>query len=238
MAWHHKIRQNLSGELLRRTISALLLAPIVLAIVVQGGVLYQCLIVAASLLMLHEWHAMVLNQNEEWQEQKRKRWNVAGFLYALIFAVALLYLRDLPKGLSILIFAISITWATDIAAYAAGRIIGGPKILPAVSPSKTWSGLAGGMLAAALVGAISAPFLAETMQLINWFYGAMLGMILAVIAQAGDFLESWVKRQCRVKDSGALIPGHGGILDRLDGLWAVAIIVACMVAANGGEIIQ
>jgi phosphatidate cytidylyltransferase len=238
MAWHQKIKQHLSGELLRRTISALLLAPAVLAIVVQGAVLYQCLIAAAALLILQEWQGMVANKADEWSSSKKKRWNICGLVYAMIFAFALLYLRESPKGLSVLIFIISITWATDIAAYAAGRIIGGPKILPAVSPSKTWSGLAGGMLAASLVGAISVPFLAETMQLINWFYGAILGMILAVVAQSGDFLESWIKRQCGVKDSGALIPGHGGILDRLDGLWAVAIVVACMIAANGGEIIQ
>lgn len=126
-------------------------------------------------------------------------------------------------GLIYSLWALALVWATDIGAYAAGRVIGGPKLAPRLSPNKTWSGLIGGVALASLLAAI-----------VHRAYGLPLRLTiatpaLAVVAQAGDLYESWLKRRAGVKDSGALIPGHGGVLDRLDGLVPVAPLAAFLV---------
>ena len=134
------------------------------------------------------------------------------------------------NGLAIILWLLAVIWATDIGAYFAGRGIGGPKLAPRISPKKTWAGLAGGMIAAGAVGATAAIVL-------DWpnAPGVILFSIgLAVIAQGGDLMESAIKRAFKVKDSGSLIPGHGGLLDRLDGLMTAAPSVAA-VALIGGE---
>ncbi|UAK25345.1 phosphatidate cytidylyltransferase [Sphingomonas nostoxanthinifaciens] len=149
-----------------------------------------------------------------------------GLAYAGTASIGLLYLRELPNGLMLALWTLVIVWATDIGAYFAGRAIGGAKLAPSISPNKTWSGLIGGMAAAAIVGGLVAaggrlPF--ATL----W-----LGAPLAIVAQAGDLLESWLKRRAGVKDSGRLLPGHGGVLDRIDGALPVLILVAA-INANG-----
>jgi phosphatidate cytidylyltransferase len=121
--------------------------------------------------------------------------------------------------------------AVDVGAYFAGRAIGGPKIAPKISPAKTWSGLVGGALLAGLVGVLAEIFDIGPGALLPGYtmmalIGAVVGGILiAVLAQAGDFFESWMKRRAGVKDSGALIPGHGGLFDRLDGFIAVFFVL-------------
>jgi phosphatidate cytidylyltransferase len=123
---------------------------------------------------------------------------------------------------------------TDVGAYAAGRTIGGPKLMPSVSPSKTWAGLAGGV-AASVAGALVAASLVEGA---NPWVLAPIAALLAVIAQIGDLMESAVKRFFHVKDSGKLIPGHGGILDRVDGQVAVLPLVALAVHLTGRSVLQ
>jgi phosphatidate cytidylyltransferase len=118
---------------------------------------------------------------------------------------------------------------TDIGAYFAGRTFGGPKIAPAISPSKTWSGLAGGMVGAA-VALIAVTYQAEGFVDIGW--KILAGMAVAVVAQLGDFFESWMKRRAGVKDSGKLIPGHGGLFDRLDGLLGVMFVLGLVASFN------
>lgn len=145
---------------------------------------------------------------------------LAGLAYVALAASALV---QMPVG--VLIGVILIVIATDTGAYFSGRTIGGPKIAPKISPSKTWAGLFGGMLAAGLTSvgtfiwnageAAWSPMLAIAFA---------IGAVLAVVAQAGDFLESWLKRKAGVKDSSNLIPGHGGVFDRVDGLLPVAIV--------------
>ncbi len=119
----------------------------------------------------------------------------------------------------LLVALIAVVIATDIGAYFSGRAIGGPKIAPSISPSKTWAGLVGGMICAGLMLAAFAVF-----ELFDWttIYALLAGAIGAVVAQAGDFLESWMKRKAGLKDSSNLLPGHGGFFDRVDGLLAVA----------------
>ena len=151
----------------------------------------------------------------------------AGLLYAVIPAIALVFLREQPgQGLMLALWTLVIVWATDIGAYFAGRAIGGPKLAPALSPNKTWAGLVGGMAAALLAGAGIAS--AGHLPLFCWIAGAPL----AIAAQMGDLFESWLKRRSGVKDSGKLLPGHGGVLDRLDGVVPVAVLVAAGVAAG------
>ena len=149
-----------------------------------------------------------------------------GFLYIAVPAFALLVLSWAWWGL--VLWAMTVTWATDIGAYAAGRTIGGPKLAPGISPNKTWAGLIGGVAAAALFGwlvagldivALGSPFL--------WLGGPM-----AVTAQLGDLYESWEKRRAGVKDSGSILPGHGGVLDRVDGLLPVALLTLAIVMAG------
>lgn len=147
-----------------------------------------------------------------------------GFLYVAIPALALVVLNW--AWFELVFWLMAVTWSTDIFAYFAGRGIGGPKLAPRVSPNKTWAGLIGGMAGAAVVGAfvawlldIGAPFI---------FLGAPMGLI----AQLGDLYESWVKRRCEVKDSSSLIPGHGGVLDRVDGLLPVIVATLIVLVAT------
>ena len=128
--------------------------------------------------------------------------------------------------------AVALVIATDIGAFAAGRAIGGPKLWPAVSPNKTWAGLAGGITASAVVMML----VASSGSFGRMAYLAAFGAVVAVAAQAGDFFESWIKRRAGVKDSGRLIPGHGGILDRIDGLLAVEFIAAIAMLVAGAVI--
>lgn len=146
-----------------------------------------------------------------------------GVAYVAFPALALLFLREQESGLLLALWALATVWVTDIGAYAAGRSIGGPKLAPAVSPNKTWAGLIGGVIAALVFGLLLWNFGGLRLQL------ALASPILAVIAQIGDLYESWLKRQAGVKDSGTLLPGHGGVLDRLDGLVPVAPAAAGLI---------
>ncbi len=143
---------------------------------------------------------------------------------------ALIWLRDMTgTGAASLLFVVLAVWASDSLAYLVGRAVGGAKLAPRVSPGKTWSGALGGLLGAMLAGAAVA-LLVRGHQLQPWDAGwtgrlprgVLFGALLGVAAQAGDLAESVLKRRCGVKDSGRLIPGHGGLLDRLDGLMAAA----------------
>ncbi|PWC34433.1 phosphatidate cytidylyltransferase [Azospirillum sp. TSO35-2] len=153
-----------------------------------------------------------------------------GVVYVAAGIVGLMWLRDLPTiGLALFLFAMLAVWATDIGAYAAGRSIGGPKLAPRISPKKTWAGLIGGMLSAALVGWLVALVSGAARPDI----ALPVGAAIAVVGQIGDLFESAVKRRYNVKDSGQLIPGHGGILDRIDGLLVAAPVLALFHATLG-----
>jgi len=152
-----------------------------------------------------------------------KRWISTGLAYAGLPAIALIWLRGQPDGFALVMWTMALVWATDIFAYFAGRAIGGPKIWTAVSPNKTWAGLFGGMVAAGLFSALFGLYRGWPQ---SFAVLLLLGMGLAVVAQAGDFFESWLKRRAGVKDSGRILAGHGGMMDRVDGLVPVACLVA------------
>jgi len=150
-----------------------------------------------------------------------------GVLFAGLPGIALLWLRsDEPMGAAAVYFVIGVVVATDVAAYFCGRLIGGSKLWPRVSPNKTWAGLLGGVLAAALVGAgFAIYYMGRSPD-----HLALTGAGLALVAQAGDLAESALKRRFGTKDASGLIPGHGGFMDRVDGLAAASIVAAAWVA--------
>lgn len=159
-------------------------------------------------------------------------WISAGPIAIGVPCAALMWLRGLPTdGFETVLWLIGAIWATDIAAYAVGRLVGGPRLAPTISPRKTWSGLIGGIAVAALWGFVFAVWAgAKTPWLL-----CLLGAGAAVVAQAGDLGISFVKRRFGAKDASNLIPGHGGVLDRLDGmLTAAPALVALVLATDAG----
>jgi phosphatidate cytidylyltransferase len=158
----------------------------------------------------------------------------AGIGVALIGlpAVALVWLRAVPElGLGLLLWLLIVVWTTDTAAYAVGRRVGGPRLAPAISPGKTWSGLGGGVIGASLAGAITLWALGSE----RLIHAAGLGAAFAVLAQLGDLAESALKRRAGVKDSGSLIPGHGGVLDRVDGFLLTAPALALLLGSRAWQ---
>ena len=219
-----------------RTVSALVMVAIAGTALWLGGNVWAVLVAMIATGVYYEWAQLV--RAFETRSAQRLLWMIGGFLYLAIAAFLLLKLRMGPFGVARTLLLVGVVIAIDIGAYFAGRTFGGPKIAPAISPSKTWAGLIGGMLGATAV--LTAYF--------YWFlcydpaFGhcalrslgmalpkALLGgVVLAVVAQAGDFFESWMKRRAGVKDSGTLIPGHGGLFDRVDGLLAVSFLLGIL----------
>jgi phosphatidate cytidylyltransferase len=161
----------------------------------------------------------------------RRAWIAGAVVYAGALAVAPIVLRlDEEDGFLAVIFLFAIVWMTDIGAYFAGRALGGPKLVPQVSPNKTWAGAVGGLLAAIL----AAVAVAKLAALSAIFPLAVLALALSVFAQAGDLFESFLKRRFHAKDSSHLIPGHGGLMDRLDGFVTASVAAALIGLLRGG----
>ena len=161
----------------------------------------------------------------------RRGWCASGALYAAALLMAPVLLRgDMTHGFAAIIFLFVIVWLTDSVAYFTGRALGGPKLMAQVSPNKTWSGAIGGTIAAVLGGTAVA-----------WQFGmgaslavATVALVLSIVSQIGDLLESAVKRQFSAKDASSLIPGHGGLMDRLDGFLTAAAAAALIGLIHGG----
>jgi phosphatidate cytidylyltransferase len=199
------------SELAVRTLTGLILIVAALLVAFQGGYLLALVVAGIATMMFYEWTRLTRGWGAAWY--------VGGFVYALLPALALLWIRE-RSGIELLLWVFIVTWSTDIGAYFAGRRFGRRKLAPSISPGKTVEGLYGGIAAATLLGGA-------------WAYATHLGValfalapILAIAAQAGDLFESAIKRRAGVKDSGAWLPGHGGVLDRLDGLVPVAVLTA------------
>jgi phosphatidate cytidylyltransferase len=209
--------------LVLRILSAIVLGPLLLAAIWFGFPWIDLVAALAAPLMVSEWLGLT---------RGRPLTRLLAVIYSLAAILALLWLRHQPvDGRETILWIVACIWATDIGAYVVGRAAGGAKLAPTISPGKTWSGLIGGMAWAAVASAaVGYAFgLGHTITL------AAIGAGLAVVGQAGDLLESAAKRQAGVKDSGTLIPGHGGVLDRVDGLIAVLVVVALVRLAVGGS---
>jgi phosphatidate cytidylyltransferase len=165
-------------------------------------------------------------------------WPAAGFLYAVAAEIASVLVRlDRAEGFLALVFVLLIVWVTDIGGYFAGRGIGGPKLWPRVSPKKTWAGAVGGFAASMIVSVaffVFDPHKADSLLMLNLERLLLLAAALSIASQLGDLFESAVKRRFNVKDSSQLIPGHGGLLDRLDGFVAAIVLAAIFGFLRGG----
>jgi phosphatidate cytidylyltransferase len=151
-----------------------------------------------------------------------------GIVYIGMPCICLVWLRNLEtNGFAVVLWLLAVVWSTDILAYFSGRAIGGPRLAPRISPSKTWAGLLGAMAGAAVIGMV----LALPGQ--PYWVAALAGAVLALVAQAGDLFESYMKRRAGIKDSGRLLPGHGGLLDRVDGLLAATPVFTVFFVQSG-----
>ncbi len=213
------------SELGLRILSAIVLIALVLPAVWYGGWAMGAVAGALSALVFYEW-LLITGRFDPARPTPGIQWLIGGLAYAAIPVATLPFIRGAtePSGWMLLMLLFIVVWATDVAAYFVGRRFGGPKLAPAISPNKTWSGAIGGALAAMLVGLVFSLLYPYPM---SWFILASFAM--SVFSQVGDLFESWIKRVFDVKDSSRLIPGHGGFLDRVDGLLGAALPMALYV---------
>jgi len=155
------------------------------------------------------------------RHEARVPWAISGMAYAVIPMVALVWMRNADGSSLVLLWMFLVIWASDSAAFVVGRIVGGPLLCPSISPAKTWAGAVGGLLASVATGVGTAAMIQETLTTT-----LMLSVIVCIAAQSGDLLQSALKRRWQVKDTGRLIPGHGGLMDRLDSLVLAAPVFA------------
>jgi phosphatidate cytidylyltransferase len=219
------------SDLRLRVASAAVLLPVALYCLFAGGAPWLVLVLAATAALAWEW----------WRLWRLKPGAVpaltllAGWLYVAVGAGSLHSLRSDPvAGLADVLFLLVVVWSSDIGAYVVGRLVGGPKLAPAISPGKTWSGAAGGLACAMLVGLLVSRAFAPGPAT----HALVVAAGLSVASQLGDLLESALKRHFGVKDSSRLIPGHGGVFDRLDGVLAAAPMaqLLAMVLGPGVEL--
>jgi phosphatidate cytidylyltransferase len=198
------------------------------AVVVLYAIFGWSVALAGSLLMIV---LVVVADPKLLRGTGSRLWAGFGVVYAVLPAIALESLRASPTlGFWAIIFLYAVVWSTDIAAFFAGRAFGGARLMPAISPKKTWSGAIGGLCGAIVAGGIVS-LLAKCPVFVPVI---VLAAIASIVTQAGDLFESWIKRRFLVKDSGQLIPGHGGVMDRVDGLVAAALLLAIVGWCRSG----
>ena len=188
-----------------------------------GGLAFGLLLLVGGALMLVEWFALVRAMTLS--SGARVMLNILGPLLTLGAMAGLWFIRD-QLGMTAALWVFGMVWATDIGAYFAGRAFGGARLAPKISPSKTWSGLIGGMIAA-LIASATIGDRAGIIGVPLW-----IGLFMGLLAQLGDLTQSWMKRRAGVKDSGKLIPGHGGLFDRVDGILPVALLLGALAYAG------
>lgn len=211
------------SDLMVRAGSAVILLAIAGAALWFGGIAFALLLLVGGALLLVEWFALVRAMTLGGGAKGALM--AAGLLLAAGAVAGLWFIRE-NLGMTAALWVFGMVWATDIGAYFAGRAFGGARLAPAISPSKTWSGLFGGMIAA-LVASATIGDRAGIVGVPLW-----IGLFMGLVAQLGDLAQSWMKRRAGVKDSGKLIPGHGGVFDRVDGLLPVALILGALAFAG------
>lgn len=203
----------------QRIITALILVPIALIAIFYSKDLFLILAIAITIAMTAEWIDMIKNHDEQ------KRYRLIGLFYILIPIYSVIKLRFISS--EILFWMFAIIWSTDIFAFFAGKILGGARLAPKISPNKTWSGLLGGVIASMAIG-----FMSSFMFSGGVLFFIFLSALLSIVEQISDLLESKFKRIFGVKDSSNIIPGHGGVLDRMDGMMLVAPLVLFLVTIS------
>ena len=210
---------------LMRLVSAALMAPLALAAIYFGFPYFEIFIAIGAVILAVELHSTC---DRQW------RWSLPGAFYVIAAGYALTALRGEPEmGLATTLWLFTLVWAADTGAYLAGRAIGGPKLAPTISPNKTWAGFFGALISAAAVGWATGALLEKTTIWPLLAFSAGLG----AVSQCGDLLESFVKRRFHKKDTSGLIPGHGGLFDRADGLLAAAIVAWVSDTQTDGSIL-
>ena len=251
------------GELTTRVASAIVLAAFALAGAFLGGWVTALVLAVVASVFHVEWALLTehklwpsalftgllvvalaaITAGYEWEglalaalgillsTGRLNAWRPVGALYAAMLGVGMLMLRLAPMGLAAVLIVLAAVWATDTGAFFVGRALGGAKLLPMVSPNKTWAGAIGGLVIAIVVTLGVAPFLNVPFSVMLIFVVAFL----SVVSQAGDLFESWVKRRFGAKDSSNLVPGHGGLMDRVDGLAAASGAALLIGWLHGGS---
>lgn len=204
-----------------RVFGILPLLAVAIVCLINGGWLFYAFVMTAAIIMLREWDALT--------RQQSNMLKVMGYPIVIVPCASILWLSTATHpnitnyGFKLLLTLIVIVAATDIGAYFTGKRFGKHKLAPVISPNKTWEGLSGGVFCAMLAACFMIPFALPVYSML------IVGMVLAILAQTGDLFESGVKRKAGVKDSGTLIPGHGGLLDRFDGYLLTAPVFALLV---------
>lgn len=257
-----------ASDLVLRIASAVVLAPLAVAVAYLGGWPFAVFWTVAAIAMHCEWASMVGDPRATivmaaggglfviglavavyvgvapavavvlvaaaamamLASPGRRLWTATGVVYAGMVMIAPLVLRsDRSVGFAVIVLLFAVVWATDIGGYFAGRLIGGPKLWPMVSPKKTWAGALGGA-GGAVLAALGVAYAVQA----NPLALAILALLLSAVSQAGDLFESAVKRRFGIKDAGHIIPGHGGVMDRLDGFVAAATLAAVIGILRAG----
>ncbi len=211
-----------ASQLKKRVVSSLILIPFAIYAVLFSKSLFIFFVVSMAVLMTFEWCDMTASR------RNKNKWRLIGFLYIAIPAYCLVKIKLIDSDTLFWMFLV--IWSVDIAAYFTGKIIGGPKLAPSISPGKTWSGFIGGVVAAIIVG-----FFTSLMFVGDVLFFIFISILISIICQISDLVESKFKRIFDVKDSGNLIPGHGGILDRMDGAILTAPFVLFVISFFGRQ---
>ncbi|APG62935.1 hypothetical protein LPB140_09205 [Sphingorhabdus lutea] len=213
-----------NNDLKVRSISALFMMLIAGGALYAGGWFFGFFMAAAGIVILKEW--MALSNKIATTFLGKFIWAICAIIYIGLAVAAIILFRVKDDDWQAVLALISVVIATDVGAYFAGRSIGGPKLAPKISPNKTWAGLIGGMSAAGIIWVI---FVSYDFAPAGGDFGIavifLTGAFMAILAQGGDLLESWMKRRAGVKDSGNFIPGHGGLFDRADGMIALFFVI-------------
>lgn len=205
------------SNLKKRIASSVILLIIAVYAIYFSKTMFFLIATALTILISFEWLEIIKNA------QDQRKWRLIGFAYILIPIWSIMVIWN--TGPDILLWMFFIIWTTDISAFIVGKSFGGKKLMPTVSPNKTWSGLFGGVIGSMIIGFLSSFMFVNG----NIIFFTLISGILAVIEQMSDLVESKVKRIFNVKDSGNIIPGHGGLLDRMDGITLVAPCVMILV---------
>jgi phosphatidate cytidylyltransferase len=215
----------LNDNLKKRLLTIIVGAPIVIGILYIGGALFNVSLFIVMFIAMYEWFSMA-------RKAKRKlSLSFFGFVYIVAGILAIYNLRAHEDGMMLVLMLLLCVWGSDILAYIFGKLIGGPKMSPTISPNKTWSGYVGALFGAVIPLSVFAFYVGEVSTTL---FFVVLSVVIGVVGQSGDLVVSALKRHVGVKDTGALFPGHGGILDRIDALLLVApVFYALTIAVEG-----